>query len=67
MSTSTSDQTPSPLREMRRATGLSQRKIEDLLGWKTGWVNMIEHGYRSPDRESALKALLGRLLTGDPQ
>jgi transcriptional regulator with XRE-family HTH domain len=60
-----SDPADSPLRAMRSSLGLSQRKVERMLGWKTGWVNLLEHGYRNPDREAQLKALLGRLLTGE--
>ena len=55
----------SPFRAMREATGLSQRELERRLGWGSGWLSQLEHGYRNPEREAALKVLLGRLLVNE--
>jgi transcriptional regulator with XRE-family HTH domain len=63
MARSTATDTSIPYAAMRLATGLSQRELERRLGWQNGWVSQLEHGYRHPDRERELKALLGRLLT----
>ena len=54
-----------PFRAMREAVGLSQRELERRLGWQSGWLSQLEHGYRNPGRERVLKALLGRLLIDD--
>ena len=51
-----------PYWAMREATGLSQRELERRLGWGSGWLSQLEHGYRNPEREAALRVLLGRLL-----
>ena len=65
MKTSPPNAPSSPFRAMRESVGLSQRELERRLGWQSGWLSQLEHGYRNPERERVLKALLGRLLIDD--
>lgn len=49
-------------RSLRLLTGLSQREVERKLGWKRGWMSLIEHGRREPQKEAELMAFLRRTI-----
>lgn len=51
---------------LRQASGLSQRKAEERLNWKHGYLSWIERGVTpTPEQEAQLRALYAGILLDD--
>ena len=47
--------------------GLSGREVERRLGWKSGYLSLIERGLQNPEREEQLRRFYAELLLAPPE